>query len=239
MAWRRASSERQIAERFVNRFLEKRVRYGKKTNGFLALFTVLLAVFGLIWTANAPKKGDVDEDGVSATEEDANGNTGEQFFPEAVAVSSQPLSESRFSVPEWERVTIERCVDGDTLIVITTSGARERVRLIGVDTPETVKSNWPIEPFGPEASEYTKLRVEETGGVATLVADGSAYDRYNRRLAFVYLGDENFSLNEDLCRQGLARVETQYSFSSKMKSRLVAAAAAAESERIGIYSLSE
>ncbi|MBP5620832.1 MAG: thermonuclease family protein, partial [Thermoguttaceae bacterium] len=71
------------------------------------------------------------------------------------------------------------------MIVVTSSGARERVRLIGANTPETVKKDWPIEPFGPEASEYTKLRVEETGYVATLVADGNAYDQYNRRLAFV------------------------------------------------------
>ncbi len=137
--------------------------------------------------------------------------------------------------PQGQRVTIERCVDGDTLIV-RYGQERERVRLIGVNTPETVKENWPVEPFGPEASAYTKRRVEETGGVATLVSDGDLYDKYKRKLAFVYLGDETISLNEDLARQGLGKVELFYNYSQKMKDRLQKCADLAKSEKLGIYS---
>ncbi|NQT11874.1 MAG: thermonuclease family protein, partial [Planctomycetes bacterium] len=47
---------------------------------------------------------------------------------------------------------VERVVDGDTLLLAN----RARVRLQGVDTPETVKPNHPVERFGPEASEFTR-----------------------------------------------------------------------------------
>ncbi len=144
------------------------------------------------------------------------------------------LDEDSREAPQGQRVTIERCVDGDTLIVRYGQN-RERVRLIGVNTPETVKENWPVEPFGPEASAYTKRRVEETGGVATLVSDGDPYDKYKRKLAFVYLGDETISLNEDLARQGLGKVELFYNYSHNMKDRLQKCADLAKSEKLGIY----
>ena len=51
--------------------------------------------------------------------------------------------------------TVVRVVDGDT-IDVTVDGTEERVRLIGIDTPETVKPNTPVECFGPEASAHTK-----------------------------------------------------------------------------------
>jgi micrococcal nuclease len=225
MARKRASAERQIAETIVDSLLKTNKQRGKKQSGIYALITLLVVVFGLIWTSSSPFEENERGESVSVSNSD-----------EAVI---EPSSEDRFSVPERERVQVERCVDGDTLIVITSSGKRERVRLIGANAPETVKTNWPIEPFGPEASAYTKSRVEEAGYVVTLVADGSRYDRYNRRLSFVYLGDDPISLNEDLCRQGLAKAETKYSFSKEMKDRLTAAAAAAEREGLGIYSLAE
>lgn len=161
------------------------------------------------------------------------------IFDDAITsqTANDSVSSDHYRVPNIEKVTIERCVDGDTLVVINSSGVRERVRLIGANTPETVKKNWPVEPFGPEASEYTKRRVKEAGNIATLVADGTSYDRYNRRLAFVFLGDDQISLNEELCRQGLAKAETKYSFSKVMKSRLTAAAKEAEREGLGIYSI--
>jgi len=149
------------------------------------------------------------------------------------------LIDESHKIPQGLRVLIERCVDGDTLIVRYEEDGeeiRERVRLIGVNTPETVKRNWPIEPFGSEASEYTKKRVEETGNVATLVSDGDEFDKYNRRLAFVYLGNDTISLNEDLARQGLGTVELQYNYSQEMKNRLQDCANAAKRERLGIYS---
>ncbi len=238
MARKRTSAERQVAETIVNSLLKTNSRRNKKSSGIFVLATLLLVIFGFLWTAISPRQDGIENNELDVTEEEKPAYANEGTFPEADDEDSDSVSETRFFVPDREQVTIERCVDGDTLIVLSSSGRRERVRLIGANTPETVKKNWPVEPFGPEASAYTKSRVEEAGNIATLVSDGNSYDRYNRRLAFVYLGDDNISLNEDLCRQGLAKAETKYSFSKEMKSRLEAAARAAEREGIGIYSLS-
>lgn len=97
--------------------------------------------------------------------------------------------------------TVKRVVDGDT--VELTNG--ERVRLIGVDTPETVKPNSPVEPYGKEASEYTKKML--TGQKVTLRFDVEPRDKYNRLLAYLYLPDGTF-FNEKLVREGYARILT-------------------------------
>ncbi len=223
----RSKLEREIGNAVVRSVLKigKRSlnRRARKGGGFSFLLVVLL-ILGFYGLHN---ESDVDE----SSQDSAVVENFEENF------SSESRS-SRYEVPREERVAIERCVDGDTLVVRYESNGqkvRERVRLIGVNTPETVKPNSPVEPFGPEASAYTKRRVEETGGVATLVSDGSAYDKYNRRLAFVYLGNETISLNEDLARQGLAKVELQYSYSQEMKERLQNCANLAKRERLGIY----
>ena len=78
---------------------------------------------------------------------------------------------------------VERVVDGDTAIFRLSSGARERVRFIGVDTPESTTTH---EPFGEEASAYTK-RVLTPGRSVLLELDAEQRDRYERLLAYVWL----------------------------------------------------
>lgn len=99
------------------------------------------------------------------------------------------------------KVKIERVVDGDTFK--TTKG--DKVRLIGVDTPETVKPNSPVEPYGKEASDYTKKMLE--GKEVTLQFDVQPFDKYQRLLAYVYLEDGTF-YNEHLVYEGYARIMT-------------------------------
>lgn len=139
------------------------------------------------------------------------------------------------TIPAVEACTVERCVDGDTLVVQTSVG-RERIRLIGCDTPETVKKGTPVERFGPEASAHTAKRIAEFGQRVTLCADGDAYDQYGRRLAIVRLGDGPVILNEELIRLGLARATTKYRFSQEMKKLFVDAENEAKSKRLGIWS---
>ena len=128
-----------------------------------------------------------------------------------------------------EQVLVERVVDGDTLVV----AGGDRVRLIGVDTPETHHPSKPAEPFGLEAFEYTREMVE--GKHVTLQFDpGESRDRYGRTLAYVYV-DGQF-LNEALLLNGYARALTRYPFSAEMKSRFRAAEAQAKSKKIGIWS---
>jgi micrococcal nuclease len=102
-----------------------------------------------------------------------------------------------------ERVKVERIVDGDTLEV-TMKGKKEKVRLIGVDTPETKKPNTPVMFYGKEASAFTKKRLESK--TVELEFDVEKMDRYDRLLAYVWIEDELF--NRTLVQEGYARIAT-------------------------------
>lgn len=127
--------------------------------------------------------------------------------------------------------TVERVVDGDTLLLTN----RVRVRLIGVDTPETVKPNTPVEPFGPEASAFTKHWVAQAHHQVRLQFDRQRLDKYDRMLAYVW--SDGQMLNEELVRAGLARAELQYHYNAAMKSRFRRAQEEARSAGRGIWSL--
>ncbi|MCS4485349.1 thermonuclease NucI [Staphylococcus americanisciuri] len=99
--------------------------------------------------------------------------------------------------------TVKRVVDGDTIIVSKAGKEDERVRLIGVDTPETVKPNTPVQPYGKEASDFTKKHL--TNQTVRLEYDREKTDRYGRTLAYVWLGDDMF--NVMLAKEGLARAK--------------------------------
>lgn len=105
-------------------------------------------------------------------------------------------------VAAGERVQAEvlRVVDGDT-IEVALGGRTEDLRLIGVDTPETVKPGAPVDCFGPEASEFSKRLL--SGEQVELRFDRELRDRYDRLLAYVYL-DDTF-VNAELIRGGYAR----------------------------------
>ena len=96
---------------------------------------------------------------------------------------------------------VQRVVDGATLVL----GTGERVRLIGVNTPETVHPKKAVEAFGNEASAFTKRMVEgklvrlEFDPLSSRRNDGK--DRYSRALAYVFLQD-GMHLNAEIIRQG-------------------------------------
>ncbi len=97
-------------------------------------------------------------------------------------------------------VPVVRVIDGDT-IKVEIDGKQESVRLIGVDTPETVHPRKPVERFGKEASEFTK-RIAEGQTVKLEPDPGNAdRDRYGRLLRYVYLEDGRL-LNAEIIRQG-------------------------------------
>ena len=143
----------------------------------------------------------------------------EPIFP-GISDPYKPLP-SKVKGPLTEGVwMVVRVVDGDTIII--GDGTDEyRVRLIGADTPETVKPNTSVEPFGPEASEFTKRKIAEANNRVRLAFDGDEVDKYNRSLSMVYLtmpdGTEVW-LNELLIREGLARAQLGYRFSKGAKS---------------------
>jgi micrococcal nuclease len=100
---------------------------------------------------------------------------------------------------------VVRVVDGDT-IVVARGGAEERVRYIGVDTPETVKPRTPVQCFGKKASAFNHRLVE--GRSVRLVADAEERDRYGRLLAYVYRADDGLFVNAELVRRGFATTLT-------------------------------
>ncbi len=102
-------------------------------------------------------------------------------------------------------VRVKRAVDGDTLLL--TNG--ERVRLIGVDTPETKHPKKPVQRFGKEAYLFTKKMVE--GKEVRLEYDWQRRDKYNRLLAYVYLLDGTF-LNAEIIKQGFGFADTRFPF---------------------------
>src|SRR5690606_33140732 len=78
---------------------------------------------------------------------------------------------------------VVRIVDGDT-IVADIDGRRTTVRLIGIDTPETVKPDSPVECFGPEASAYIGTLLD-AGTPIRVERDAEARDDYGRLLAYI------------------------------------------------------
>jgi micrococcal nuclease len=92
-------------------------------------------------------------------------------------------------------------VDGDT-IEVAAGSRRERVRLLGVDTPETVDPRRPVGCFGPEAAAYTHRRLQ--GRAVRLRFDRERRDRYGRLLAYVELDGHRF--NDELLTGGYARL---------------------------------
>jgi micrococcal nuclease len=102
--------------------------------------------------------------------------------------------------PASARAFVARVVDGDT-IEARIGGRLEDVRYIGVDTPETVKPDTPVQCFGPRASSFNHGLVERRR--VRLVFGVERRDVYGRLLAYVYLG--RHFVNAMLVRRGLAR----------------------------------
>ena len=128
-------------------------------------------------------------------------------------------------------------VDGDTLDIAFEVDGRaviERVRLIGVDTPETKKPNTPVECFGPEASARLATLVP-IGSYVVADRDVEARDDYGRLLAYVRRADDGVLVNETLVREGFART-LFIAPNLTLESVLRAAERSARAERRGLWS---
>jgi micrococcal nuclease len=108
------------------------------------------------------------------------------------------------------RFVVVEVVDGDTLKVRDRDGSVETIRLIGIDTPETVHPSKPVECFGKEASARLRELVE--GKAVTLAKDtiGDTIDRYGRYLRYIFLGNED--VNARMVLDGYAYAYIQYPF---------------------------
>ena len=102
--------------------------------------------------------------------------------------------------------TVVRVVDGDTLVA-RVDGADERVRLLGVDAPESVTPERPVECFGPQAAGEAR-RLMPRGARISLAEDPSQgkRDRFDRLLAEVTVAGGTTTVNEELVAGGFAEV---------------------------------
>ena len=122
--------------------------------------------------------------------------------------------------------------DGDT-IGVTIDGVEERVRLIGIDTPETKKPDNPVECFGPEASAFTAALLP-VGTDLYLERDVEARDPYGRLLAYVYRTSDGMFVNLEIVAQGFARPLT-IAPNVAHADQFAAAARAADADATGLW----
>lgn len=106
-------------------------------------------------------------------------------------------------LPDVDDATVERVVDGDTIVL----RGGERVRLIGIDTPETKDPRREVQCFGEEASRRTSTLLPG-GEKVRLVYDVERHDRYDRTLAYVYRASDGLFVNAALVRDGYASAYT-------------------------------
>jgi len=121
---------------------------------------------------------------------------------------------------------VVRVVDGDT-ISVRLAGRVEKVRLIGIDTPESVKPGTPVQCFALEASARAKALLPPKTAVR-LVRDTEARDRYGRLLAYVYRSTDGLFVNLALAREGFA---VAYPFPPNLAHGVELAAAADSARR--------
>lgn len=132
-----------------------------------------------------------------------------------------------------ERVRVADVVDGDTIKVVQ-AGQLVTVRLIGMDTPETVDPRKPVQCFGPQASARAKALL--AGQEVWLAGDPtqSRHDIYRRELAYVWLPDGEL-YDWLMIRDGFAR-EYTYRTPYEYQRQFRAAEAAAQREHRGLWS---
>ena len=128
--------------------------------------------------------------------------------------------------------TVVYVTDGDT-IGVEVDGVEERVRLIGIDTPETKKPDTPVQCFGPEATAFTESLLP-VGTPVYLERDVEARDPYGRLLAYVYLAGDGTFVNLQIVAEGYAQPLT-IAPNVAHSTEFVAAARAAEAANLGLW----
>lgn len=99
-----------------------------------------------------------------------------------------------------ETVRVQYVIDGDTFVA-KVDGERQKIRVVGIDTPESVKKGVPVECYAKKASHYSKDHL--TGKQVKLIFDVDRKDKYERTLAYVELAGKDYG--KTLLKKGLAR----------------------------------
>ncbi|WP_336636244.1 thermonuclease family protein [Lysinibacillus fusiformis] len=151
-------------------------------------------------------------------------------------ISSTIENAEKHDVSKFEEYELESVIDGDT-IRIKYNGSSEKVRFLLVDTPETNHETLGEQPYGPEAKEFTKQLLAGQDTVY-LEFDVSYRDKYKRLLAYIYT-KEGISVQEQLLKNGLARVAYIYDPNTKHVEWFKSIQKTAQQSAIGIWSVED
>ena len=170
-----------MAKKITEKSLARMVKENPKK------FIIVLAAILIIWGLGKLTGNDISLDELTSSIFGGSDNTQTQQFPNTDVKAGDML-----------QATVTRVVDGDTLVV-DVDGQSRRVRMLGVDTPETVHPDKDVQFYGPEASSLTKK--ELTGKRIWLEYDVAPLDKYQRHLAYVWT--EKPSGGEAAIRRGM------------------------------------
>lgn len=187
---------------------------------YFGIVTALFIFIGLIKSLNAPNK------------QNASINTPPQIQEDAIKLKEdKELNKQNKQLSELYKVT--KVIDGDT-IEVNIAGKIERLRLIGINTPETLDPRKPLQCFGKESSNNAKELLE--GKKVRLESDASQYnrDKYGRLLRYVYFEDGT-SYNKLIISEGYAH-EYTYNTPYKYQSEYKQAQKDAEKSQRGLWS---
>ena len=129
--------------------------------------------------------------------------------------------------------TVDRVIDGDTIDAII-GDDEVRVRLIGIDTPETKKPDFPVECYGPEATAFTESLLP-VGTPIRIERDTVNRDDFGRLLGYVYRAEDGVFVNYEAIRQGYATplsIEPNTTYIELF----VEASRSAEADDVGLWS---
>jgi len=138
------------------------------------------------------------------------------------------------TVKGFEKAIVKEVIDGDTIKVELAGGREETVRMLLIDTPETVAPGKPVQPFGKEARNYLK-RTLIKDSVIEIERGIEERDRYGRLLAYVWLDGKNVNL--ELVKEGLARVAYIYEPNTKYIDEFKKGEYEAKKSKKGIWSI--
>src|SRR5690554_3292424 len=132
-----------------------------------------------------------------------------QYFSSQITINENLISPNKTETnqvtqeeTQLEKAIIKSIVDGDTIKVELSGGQEETIRLLLIDTPETVSPNTPEQPFGKEASDYMqRTLIKDT--VIEIERGINERDKYDRLLAYIWKNGTN--INKELIKEGLAR----------------------------------
>lgn len=133
------------------------------------------------------------------------------FIPSHNYPSIQVKDVNDWSKYDHKTFTCVKTVDGDTIDIDIPDGRyrNTRIRLLGVDTPETKKPDTPVMYFGPEAYNFTKEKTLNRQVTVLLDKNANVRDKYGRLLAYIRLDDGKI-LNEELVINGFAYADTRF-----------------------------